>query len=376
MSAAAELSGEPADTGGHGAAAGRPRFWALALGSVGVVYGDIGTSPLYALREALTHAQAGGITRAEVLGVTSLLLGALIFIVTIKYVLFLMRADNRGEGGTLAHGPGAGCPRPEHPARLRSRGHRRRAVSSSDPGRVPRPGSPAPTYPLGAPEHGCYAPATSLKRARCHVGRPGTAGEDEPVDAALRLSGWIDRLNEAIGKSVYWLILVAVLVSAVNAVVRKAFDVSSNAWLELQWQLFGVVFMLGAAYTFLKNEHIRIDIVNAMFPKRLRDWVDLLGHLVFLMPFVILMIVDGWPFFTASWRIDEQSMNAGGLPQWPAKLLIPVGFFLLFLQGVSEIIKRVAVMRGLIPDPHGEEPVRSEVILAKEMAGLPTDRGA
>jgi TRAP-type mannitol/chloroaromatic compound transport system permease small subunit len=196
------------------------------------------------------------------------------------------------------------------------------------------------------------------------------------VDAALRLSGWIDRLNEAIGKTVYWLILVAVLISAGNAVIRKAFDVSSNAWLELQWQLFGAVFMLAAAYTFLKNEHIRIDIVNGLFPKRVRDWIDLLGHLLFLMPFVILMIVDGWPFFTASYRINEQSLNAGGLPQWPAKLLIPLGFFLLFLQGISEIIKRVAVMRGLIPDPHGEEPVRSEEILAKEMGGLPVDRGA
>ncbi|HEX6011079.1 MAG TPA: TRAP transporter small permease subunit [Geminicoccaceae bacterium] len=196
------------------------------------------------------------------------------------------------------------------------------------------------------------------------------------MDAALRLSGWIDRLNEAIGKSVYWLILVAVLISAGNAVTRKAFDVSSNAWLELQWQLFGAVFMLCAAYTFLKNEHIRIDIVNSMFPKRVRDWIDLLGHLLFLMPFVVLMMVDGWPFFTASYRINEQSLNAGGLPQWPAKLLIPLGFFLLFLQGISEIIKRVAVMRGLIPDPHGEEPVRSEEILAKEMGGLPVDRGA
>jgi TRAP-type mannitol/chloroaromatic compound transport system permease small subunit len=195
------------------------------------------------------------------------------------------------------------------------------------------------------------------------------------VDAALRLSGWIDRLNEAIGKTVYWLILVAVLISAGNAVIRKAFDVSSNAWLELQWQLFGAVFMLCAAYTFLKNEHIRIDIVNSLFPKRVRDWIDLLGHLLFLMPFVLLMIVDGWPFFTASYRINEQSLNAGGLPQWPAKLLIPVGFFLLFLQGISEIIKRVAVMRGLIPDPHGEEHVRSEEIMAKEMAGLPVDRG-
>ena len=196
------------------------------------------------------------------------------------------------------------------------------------------------------------------------------------MEAALRLSAGIDRLNETIGRSVYWLILVAVIVSTVNAIVRKAFDVSSNAWLELQWQLFGAVFMLAAAYTLLKNEHIRIDIVNSRFPKAVRDWIDLLGHVLFLMPFVLLMLYDGWPFFVASWRINEQSMNAGGLPQWPAKFLIPVGFLLLFLQGISEIIKRIAVMQGRIPDPHGEEPVHTEEILAKEMGGLPQDRGA
>ena len=196
------------------------------------------------------------------------------------------------------------------------------------------------------------------------------------MDAALRVSAGIDRLNTAIGKSVYWLILVAVLVSTINAIVRKAFDVSSNAWLELQWQLFGAVFMLCAAYTFLKNEHIRIDIVNARLPKPVRDWIDLLGHFLFLMPFVILMMVDSWPFAVGSYRILEQSPNAGGLPQWPAKFLIPAGFFLLFLQGISEIIKRIAVMRGLIPDPHGEEPLHSEEIMAQEMGGLPVDKGA
>jgi TRAP-type mannitol/chloroaromatic compound transport system permease small subunit len=196
------------------------------------------------------------------------------------------------------------------------------------------------------------------------------------VDAALRLSAGIDRLNTVIGKSAYWLILVAVLISAINAIVRKAFDVSSNAWLELQWQLFGAVFMLCAAYTFLKNEHIRIDIVNSRLPKAVRDWIDLLGHILFLMPFVLIMLWDGWPFFLTSWHQNEQSLNAGGLPQWPAKFLIPLGFFLLFLQGISEIIKRIAVMQGRIPDPHGEEPVHTEEIMAKEMGGMPVDRGA
>lgn len=191
------------------------------------------------------------------------------------------------------------------------------------------------------------------------------------MDAALRLSAGIDRMNTVIGRSAYWLILVAVLVSTINAIVRKAFDVSSNAWLELQWQLFGAVFMLCAAYTFLKNEHIRIDIVNSRLPKRVRDWIDLLGHFLFLMPFVLIMLWDGWPFFLTSWRQNEQSLNAGGLPQWPAKFLIPLGFFFLFLQGISEIIKRIAVMQGRIPDPHGDEPVPTEEVMAREMGGLP-----
>ena len=168
------------------------------------------------------------------------------------------------------------------------------------------------------------------------------------MEALLRVSALIDALNGRIGRFVSWLILLAVLVSTVNAVVRKVFDMSSNAWLELQWQLFGAVFMLGAAWTFLANEHIRIDIVNARLPKRVRDWIDLLGHFFFFMPIVILMIYDGVPFFLRSYNINEQSLNAGGLAQWPAKLLIPLGFGLLFLQGISEIIKRVAALEHVI----------------------------
>jgi TRAP-type mannitol/chloroaromatic compound transport system permease small subunit len=162
----------------------------------------------------------------------------------------------------------------------------------------------------------------------------------------------IDAINERIGHGVSWLLLAAVLISAGNAIIRKAFDVSSNAWLELQWQLFGAVFMLAAAYTFLRNEHIRIDILNNLLPKAGRNWIDLLGHLLFFMPFVLLMLYDGWPFFLTSYFQNEQSLNAGGLAQWPAKFLVPAGFFLLLLQGISELIKRIAVMRGLIPDPH------------------------
>src|SRR5581483_9212278 len=138
----------------------------------------------------------------------------------------------------------------------------------------------------------------------------------------------------------------------VNAIVRKVFDTSSNSWLELQWILFSVVFLLCSPWTLLDNEHIRIDIVNNLLPKMVRDVIDLIGHLFFLLPLTIVMVVTGIPFFTKSFAINEQSWNAGGLPQWPAKSLIMIAFALLFLQGLSELIKRIAVMRGLIPDPH------------------------
>ena len=175
----------------------------------------------------------------------------------------------------------------------------------------------------------------------------------------LALSRAIDRLNTAIGHTVMWLILVAVVISTVNAIVRKAFDLSSNLWLEAQWQLFGAVFMLAAAYTLLMNEHIRIDIVHSRLPKAVRNWIELVGHVLFLLPFTLLMMADGWPFFLRSYQGNEQSFNSGGLPQWPAKFLIPLGFLLLFIQALSEIIKRIAVMAGRMPDPHErpeEEP--------------------
>ena len=172
------------------------------------------------------------------------------------------------------------------------------------------------------------------------------------MQALLKASRVIDTLNLRIGKALSWLILVVVVISATNATVRKVFDTSSNSWLELQWVLFGMIFLLCSPWTLLSNEHIRIDIVNGMLPKRLRDWIDLIGHIFFLLPLTIVMIVTSAPFFLRSLRLNEQSVNAGGLPQWPAKSLILIGFSLLFLQGVSEVIKRAAVMQGLIPDPH------------------------
>lgn len=168
----------------------------------------------------------------------------------------------------------------------------------------------------------------------------------------LKISTAIDAINNRIGQFIKWLILAAVLVSAGNAIVRKVFNQSSNAWLELQWYLFGAVFMLGAAYTFLKNEHIRIDIVTGNFRKRTRDWIDVFGHIFFLIPFAWIMIYHGWPFFMRSYEITESSMNAGGLVVWPAKLLVPAGFVLLLAQAISELIKRIAIIRGVIEDPH------------------------
>ena len=168
----------------------------------------------------------------------------------------------------------------------------------------------------------------------------------------LKLSSRIDAFTRWTGKRIAWLILLAVIISAVNAIIRKAFDTSSNSWLELQWVLFSIVFLLCAPWTLLDNEHIRIDIVSNAMSKKARNVIDVVGHVFFLIPICIVMIITGVPFFLRSFQINEQSGNAGGLPQWPAKALIMIGFAFLLVQGISELIKRVAVMRGLIPDPH------------------------
>jgi len=175
------------------------------------------------------------------------------------------------------------------------------------------------------------------------------------LQALLTLSRRIDAFTRWTGKRLAWLILVAIIISAVNAIIRKGFDVSSNSWLELQWVLFGIVFLLCSPWTLLDNEHIRIDIVNNLFSKRWRDIIDVIGHVFFLLPLCIVMIITGGPFFMRSVEVNEQSGNAGGLPQWPAKSLIIIGFAFLLVQGISELIKRIAVMRGLIPDPHASQ---------------------
>jgi TRAP-type mannitol/chloroaromatic compound transport system permease small subunit len=171
------------------------------------------------------------------------------------------------------------------------------------------------------------------------------------MEALLFLSRGIDRLNLVVGRLAMWLVLVAVLVSAGNALVRYLFHTSSNAWLELQWYLFSAVFLLCAGYTLLRNEHIRIDVVAARLTKRTRTWIDILGGLFFLLPMTVLIGWLSWPVFVDSWVRNEFSSDAGGLIRWPAKILIPIGFLLLTLQAISEIIKRVAFLCGKGPDP-------------------------
>jgi TRAP-type mannitol/chloroaromatic compound transport system permease small subunit len=172
------------------------------------------------------------------------------------------------------------------------------------------------------------------------------------VSGLLGISRVIDFLNVRIGKITAWAIVIAILVSAVNAIIRKVFGTSSNAWLELQWYLFGAVFMLCASWTLKANEHIRIDIVSSRLTKRGRDWIDIFGHMFFLLPFVLVMIYLSWPFFWRSYNSGEVSTNAGGLLIWPAKGLILLGFILLFFQWLSELIKRIAIMRGKLEDEH------------------------
>lgn len=168
----------------------------------------------------------------------------------------------------------------------------------------------------------------------------------------LALSRLIDRCNEWIGKTAGYAILLSILISAGNAIIRKiAPQHSSNAWLEAQWYLFGAAFMLAAAYTLKQNEHIRIDLLYGTLKRKTQHWIDLLGHLLFLLPFCLLMVFYLWPYTLKSFRSGEMSTNSGGLIIWPAKAILLAGFILLTLQAISEIIKKIAVMRGEIDDP-------------------------
>ncbi len=163
----------------------------------------------------------------------------------------------------------------------------------------------------------------------------------------LSFSAIVDAMNEKIGLICNWLVLLACVVSAGNAMVRYAYDQSSNAWLEVQWYMFAVIVMFGAAYTLRKNEHVRVDILYMTLSRRGQLWIDILGTLVFLIPTCAILAWLSWPFFMQSYNVFENSSNAGGLPRWPIKLVLPVGFALVALQGISELIKRVAVLQGL-----------------------------
>jgi len=171
------------------------------------------------------------------------------------------------------------------------------------------------------------------------------------MQALLKLSGAIDALNRFIGKHVIWLILASVIVSAINAIVRKVLNIGSNAFLEVQWYLFAATFLLASAFTLLNGEHVKIDVIYSRFQKRTQTWIDVFGFTFFLLPFCSAIIWFSVPFFLKGYASGEMSNNAGGLIRWPVYLMMPLGFGLLWLQGVSELIKRLAFLRGLIDDP-------------------------
>lgn len=198
------------------------------------------------------------------------------------------------------------------------------------------------------------------------------------MQALLKFSRIVDWLSTVTGKATMWLILATTLISAGNAIVRKTFNVSSNSLLEIQWYLFAAVFLLGAGYGFLKNSHVRIDFISTKLSVRTRNWIDILGIVLVLFPYCAIIISLGWPFFLQALNSGEMSQNAGGLIRWPAYVLIPIGFALLMLQGISELIKRIAFLTGHGPDVLGSEDTKSddqkkieelEAMTARNLAG-------
>jgi len=190
-----------------------------------------------------------------------------------------------------------------------------------------------------------------------------------------RISALIDAMNERIGRLVYWLVLAMVLISAGNAIIRKVFSMSSNAWLELQWYLFSAVFLLAAGYTLLRNEHVRIDIVAGRLSPRAQAWIDVLGTIFFLLPMTIMLTILSWPYFLRAFEFNEISGSAGGLTLWYARILLPVGFLLLSLQGLSELIKRVAFIAGAGPDPVKRHDVHAEAQLVEDIRRMAEQKG-
>lgn len=175
------------------------------------------------------------------------------------------------------------------------------------------------------------------------------------MQTLLKLSRAIDALNENVGKAAIWLVLVVTLISAVYAFVRYAFNYSSNGFLEIQWYLFSAIFLLCAGYALKRNAHVRIDVVSSRFSPRTLAWIDIIGTIFFLAPMACAVLYLSWPIFLESYRTNEYSSNAGGLIVWPVRALVPAGFFLLILQGISELIKRFAFLKGLIADPNAKD---------------------
>jgi len=206
----------------------------------------------------------------------------------------------------------------------------------------------------------------------------GTAKRgDNEVTALLRLSRLIDALNEGIGKLVMWFVLAAVLISAGNAIMRKAFDISSNAFLEIQWYLFAAVFLLGSGYVFLRNAHVRIDFISTKLSKRTNTIIDIFGIVLFAIPLSLILVSLSWPVFERAWVSGEMSQNAGGLIRWPVFLLVPLGFSILALQCVSELIKRVAFLTGHTKEPFTDfDDKLQEQKFAQALAQEAADREA
>lgn len=193
------------------------------------------------------------------------------------------------------------------------------------------------------------------------------------MNVLLRFAHAIDGFSERIGRTIIWLVLAAVLLSAGNAVVRKTLNIGSNAWLELQWYLFATVFLLGAGYTFLHNAHVRIDFVSARLSARTRNVIDIVGIVAFLAPLCYLVIDFSWPLVVNAWVSGERSPHAGGLIRWPVYVMLPLGMLLLLVQAASELIKRIAFLRGLIPDPlaHKEPGQAHGEAVAQSVGGRP-----
>ena len=196
------------------------------------------------------------------------------------------------------------------------------------------------------------------------------------MTALLQISRLIDSITERIGRFAMWLILAAVLISAGNAIMRKAFDIGSNAFLEIQWYLFSAVFMLASGYVFLRNAHVRIDFLSGKLSKRTNAIIDAVGIVIFVIPLCLILITLSWPVFERSWVSGEMSQNAGGLIRWPVQLLIPLGFAILCMQSVSELIKRIAFVRGDLEQPFSLDPNAKppDLELAETLAAKAAER--